>query len=107
MPSINQVKEVARRIYLKSSTAVINLLGAPGMGKSECAIQIGQALGLTDDRILVVHVNNHDVVDFTGVPSIVNGMSVMNMDIFWQYIVKGMVLIIAVYIDVVSNKQKS
>ena len=39
--------------------------------------------------------------------SIVNGMSVMNMDIFWQYIVKGMVLIIAVYIDVVSNKQKS
>jgi D-xylose transport system permease protein len=39
--------------------------------------------------------------------SIVNGMSVMNMDIFWQYIVKGMVLILAVYIDVVSNKQKS
>ncbi len=39
--------------------------------------------------------------------SIVNGMSVMNMDIFWQYIVKGMVLIIAVYIDVASNKQKS
>ncbi len=39
--------------------------------------------------------------------SIVNGMSVMNMNIFWQYIVKGMVLIVAVYIDVVSNKQKS
>ena len=39
--------------------------------------------------------------------SIVNGVSVMNMDIFWQYIVKGMVLIIAVYIDVASNKQKS
>jgi D-xylose transport system permease protein len=39
--------------------------------------------------------------------SIVNGMSVMNMDIFWQYIVKGFVLIVAVYIDVVSNKQKS
>jgi len=39
--------------------------------------------------------------------SIVNGMSVMNMDIFWQYVVKGLVLIVAVYIDVVSNKQKS
>ena len=39
--------------------------------------------------------------------SITNGMSVMNMDIFWQYIVKGLVLIIAVYIDVVSNKQKA
>lgn len=86
MPSINQVKEVARRIYLKSSTAVINLLGAPGMGKSECAIQIGQALGLTDDRILVVHVNNHDVVDFTGVPSIVNGMTVFNpSEMFYRF----------------------
>lgn len=39
--------------------------------------------------------------------SIVNGMSVMNMDIFWQYVVKGMVLILAVYIDVVSNRRKS
>ena len=39
--------------------------------------------------------------------SITNGMSVMNMDIFWQYIVKGMVLILAVYVDVLSNKQKS
>jgi len=39
--------------------------------------------------------------------SIVNGMSVMNMAIFWQYIVKGLVLIVAVYIDVISNKQKA
>ena len=39
--------------------------------------------------------------------SIVNGMSVMNLAIFWQYIVKGLVLIGAVYIDVISNRQKS
>lgn len=86
MPSINQVKETAYRIYLKSSSAVINLLGAPGMGKSECAIQIGELLGLSDDRILVVHVNNHDVVDFTGVPSIVDGMTVFNpSDMFYKF----------------------
>jgi D-xylose transport system permease protein len=36
--------------------------------------------------------------------SLSNGMSVMNMDIFWQYIVKGLVLIFAVYVDVASNK---
>ena len=66
MPSINQVKETAHRIYLKSSSAVINLLGAPGMGKSECGIQIANMLNIYDDRIGVVHVNNHDVVDFTG-----------------------------------------
>jgi len=37
--------------------------------------------------------------------SLENGMSVMNMDIFWQYIIKGLVLIIAVYIDVLSRKK--
>ncbi len=37
--------------------------------------------------------------------SLENGMSVMNMDIFWQYIIKGLVLIIAVYIDVFSRKK--
>lgn len=38
--------------------------------------------------------------------SIVNGMSVMNMDIFWQYIVRGLVLIAAVYLDVSSKSRK-
>jgi D-xylose transport system permease protein len=37
--------------------------------------------------------------------SLENGMSVMNMDIFWQYIIKGLVLIIAVYLDVLSKKK--
>ena len=36
--------------------------------------------------------------------SLLNGMSVMNMDIFWQYIIKGLVLIFAVFIDVASKK---
>jgi len=39
------------------------------------------------------------------IASLENGMSVMNMDIFWQYIVKGLVLILAVYIDVASNRK--
>jgi len=29
------------------------------------------------------------------------------MSVFWQYIVKGLVLILAVYIDVASKKNKS
>ncbi|MBN1501796.1 MAG: sugar ABC transporter permease, partial [Spirochaetes bacterium] len=32
--------------------------------------------------------------------SLLNGLSVLNVDIFWQYIIKGIVLILAVYIDV-------
>jgi D-xylose transport system permease protein len=38
--------------------------------------------------------------------SLENGMSVMNMDVFWQYIIRGLVLIFAVYIDVVSKKSR-
>lgn len=39
--------------------------------------------------------------------SLENGMSIMNMSVFWQYIVKGLVLILAVYIDVASKKSSS
>lgn len=38
--------------------------------------------------------------------SIDNGMSMMNIETFWQYIVKGLILIIAVWIDI-SNKKQS
>ena len=36
--------------------------------------------------------------------SIDNGMSMMNIQTFWQYIVKGLILIIAVWIDISSKK---
>lgn len=39
--------------------------------------------------------------------SLENGMSIMNMSVFWQYIVKGLVLILAVYVDVTSKKSSS
>ena len=38
--------------------------------------------------------------------SLLNGMSVMNMPIFWQFIIRGLVLILAVYLDVLSKKKK-
>jgi D-xylose transport system permease protein len=37
--------------------------------------------------------------------SLINGMSVMNMPIFWQFIVKGSVLILAVFFDIISKKK--
>jgi len=36
--------------------------------------------------------------------SIDNGMSMMNVAPFWQYIVKGLILILAVYLDIASKK---
>jgi D-xylose transport system permease protein len=38
--------------------------------------------------------------------SLENGMSVMNMDIFWQFIIRGLVLIFAVYVDVASKSNR-
>jgi D-xylose transport system permease protein len=39
--------------------------------------------------------------------SIDNGMSMMNIETFWQYIVKGLILIIAVWIDMAGKKNVS
>jgi D-xylose transport system permease protein len=38
--------------------------------------------------------------------SLDNGMSIMNMDSFWQLIVKGSILILAVYVDIYSRNRK-
>jgi D-xylose transport system permease protein len=37
--------------------------------------------------------------------SIDNGMSMLNTPTFWQYIVKGLILLLAVYIDVASKNK--
>ncbi|MGG3823049.1 sugar ABC transporter permease [Geobacillus thermodenitrificans] len=39
--------------------------------------------------------------------SIDNGMSMMNIETFWQYIVKGLILIMAVWIDISSKSKAS
>ncbi|SHM43023.1 sugar ABC transporter permease [Gracilibacillus kekensis] len=38
--------------------------------------------------------------------SLDNGMSIMNIDVFWQSIVKGSILILAVWVDIYSRKRK-
>ncbi len=86
MPSLNQCKKIAVAIQRKNPTAVPFFRGKPGMGKSEACLQIGEELGISPERHLVVHVNNHDVVDFTGVPSIVDGQTVFNpTEMFYRF----------------------
>jgi hypothetical protein len=86
MASISQAIEVSTAIYRQSASAAIMLRGKPGMGKSDACHSIARNLGIEADRTLVVHVNNHDVVDFTGVPSIVDGKTVFNpTDMFYQF----------------------
>jgi D-xylose transport system permease protein len=38
--------------------------------------------------------------------SIDNGMSMMNMDAFWQYIVKGIILVAAVWFDIFTRSRR-
>jgi xylose ABC transporter membrane protein len=37
--------------------------------------------------------------------SIDNGMSMMNLEAFWQYIVKGLILLFAVWLDIYTQKR--
>ena len=37
--------------------------------------------------------------------SLDNGMSLLNTPSFWQYIIKGLILLSAVYVDVVTKKK--
>lgn len=86
MPSINEAIETCTAILRKAPNAVPFLKGKPGMGKSDACLQIGDELGIPKDRQLVVHVNNHDVVDFTGVPSIVDGQTKFNpTEMFYKF----------------------
>ena len=86
MASINQCKTMCAAMFRQSPKVVPMLHGAPGMGKSDAAIQIADDLGISQDRVLVVHINNHDVVDFTGVPSIDDGMTIFNpTKMFYDY----------------------
>ena len=79
MPSFKQCETAATSILRYTPHAVINFVGAPGLGKSECSLKVGANLELPDDRVFVVHVNNHDIVDFTGVPSVTDdGMTIFN-----------------------------
>ena len=86
MPSINQTKEIAVSQLSRFPKVAPMFHGKPGTGKSDASLQVGKALGIPKDRTLVVHVNNHDVVDFTGVPSVVDGQTIFNpTDIFYQF----------------------
>lgn len=75
MPSIEQTIDMCASIMRNAPAAVPFLKGKPGMGKSDASLQIGDRLDIPKDRQLVVHVNNHEVVDFTGVPEIEAGMT--------------------------------
>ncbi|GIQ71327.1 xylose ABC transporter permease [Xylanibacillus composti] len=39
--------------------------------------------------------------------SLDNGMSIMNLDSYWQFVVKGSILILAVWIDIYSRQRKN
>lgn len=86
MPSINQCKEIITQLFQYNTNNIPYLVGKPGVGKSAIALQAGEYMGLSPERILVVHVNDHDVVDFTGVPSIKDGMTVFNpTEMFYKF----------------------
>jgi D-xylose transport system permease protein len=45
------------------------------------------------------------VIGATVMSSLDNGMSLMNLDVTWQYVVKGLVLLLAVWVDMLQRKK--
>ena len=86
MPSIEQAITIAYEVTKRAPSATFMFRGPPGSGKSMGALGVGDRHGLPKGRQLVVHINNHDVVDFTGVPSVVDGQTVFNpTEMFYKF----------------------
>jgi hypothetical protein len=90
MPSISQIKQIVTETLQKSPTSVFYIVGKPGMGKSDMCYQVGTDLGIPKDRVMAINVLNYDVVDFTGVPEIVEKSDVRcttfaPTDLFYQF----------------------
>jgi hypothetical protein len=76
--SLHEVIKTITPMLQRSSEITPLIKGPPGVGKSDICFQIGSSLGIPEDRILRVHINDYDVIDFTGVPSIQDGYTVFN-----------------------------
>ena len=62
---------------LKHSPCTVPFIsGAPGVGKSDACIEIGKRLGMEPHRIELIHVNDYQVEDFTGIPDISQAQTV-------------------------------
>lgn len=86
MASLHQTRDLAVAMLRKSPKATLMFTGAPGIGKTAICFEIGDALGVPDSRTLAVNLMDHDVVDFTGVPSVNDGKTVFNpTEMFYQF----------------------
>jgi len=86
MPSIEQCKSIITKVWGKTPEAFFILHGKPGCGKSTSIRQITEDLGIPPERGMFVHINNHEVVDFTGVPSVEDGFTQFNpTKMFWDF----------------------
>lgn len=39
--------------------------------------------------------------------SLDNGMSLLNLNITWQYVIKGLILLLAVWVDIATREKKA
>jgi hypothetical protein len=86
MPSLHEVRDLSVAILRNAPTAIPFIVGPPGAGKSDITHEVAEALDIPPERVLVVHINNHDVVDLTGVPSVDNRQTVFNpTEMFYQF----------------------
>ena len=75
MTSINQFIEIATRTQTVSPKFVPMGWGEPGIAKSASARVIAKNQNIPEDRYMDVNLVNHEVVDFNGIPRIIDSGS--------------------------------
>ena len=75
MTSINQFIEIVTRTQTVSPKFVPMAWGEPGIAKSASARVIAKNQNIPEDRYMDVNLVNHEVVDFNGIPRIIDSGS--------------------------------
>lgn len=112
------INTVKIKILIYTLSGVLSALAGLVMTSRNSSMQPGLATGLEMDAIAAVVLGGTSMAGGQGaiagtvigafiIGFINNGLNLLGMNSFWQYIVKGIVILIAVYLDFIKNKKIS
>lgn len=106
------------KVFIYTLSGVLSALGGLVLTSRNSSMQPSLAVGFEMDAIAAVVLGGTSMAGGQGaiagtvigafiIGFINNGLTLLRMDSFWQYIVKGVVILIAVYMDFVKGKKLS
>lgn len=75
MASFSQLKDGIVQTLRHDPTAVFHIEGSPGTAKTSLCMEVGNELGIPPERIFVRNSSRMEPTDLTGLPQVVNGVT--------------------------------